>query len=103
MPKWLGVLMALEFLTLRAAAAEPLNIARQGSLEAGGRVVECLTNDGGDPGSKRWPPGHVVVDNVYATFQYPVEQRYPTRSCSIREAGTPHAFTTRRRMAAKAG
>jgi hypothetical protein len=71
MARWLGVLMGLGCLTIQAAA-EPLNIARQGSLEAGGRVVECLTNDGGDSNSKRWPPGHVVVDNVYATFQYPV-------------------------------
>jgi pimeloyl-ACP methyl ester carboxylesterase len=64
-------------LTLQAAHADPLHIARQGSLEAGGRVIECATNDGGDPASKRWPPGHVVVDNVYATYQYPVEQRSP--------------------------
>src|SRR6266851_2619555 len=65
-------------LTLQAAHAEPpLRIARQGSLEAGGRVIECMTNDGADPGSKRWPPGHVVVDNVYATYQYPVEQKSP--------------------------
>lgn len=55
----------------------PLQIARQGSLEAGGRVIDCATNDGGDPNSTRWPPGHVVVDNVYATYQYPADQRYP--------------------------
>ena len=65
-------------LTLQAAHAEPpLRIARQGSLEAGGRVIECTTNDGADPSSKRWPPGHVVVDNVYASYQYPVEQKSP--------------------------
>jgi pimeloyl-ACP methyl ester carboxylesterase len=64
--------------TLQAAHAQsPLHIARQGSLEAGGRVVTCATNDGADPASKRWPPGHVVVDNVYATYQYPVAQRSP--------------------------
>jgi pimeloyl-ACP methyl ester carboxylesterase len=54
-----------------------LRIAKQGSMEAGGRTIECTTNDGGDPNSKRWPSGHVVVDNVYATYQYPAEQRYP--------------------------
>jgi pimeloyl-ACP methyl ester carboxylesterase len=59
-----------------AMADEPLHIARQGSLEAGGEVVFCPTNDGGDPTSKRWPPGHVVVDHVYATYQYPLDQRY---------------------------
>jgi pimeloyl-ACP methyl ester carboxylesterase len=65
-------------LTLQAAHAQaPLHIARQGSLEAGGRVIACATNDGGDPASKRWPPGHVVVDNIYATYQYPVAQRSP--------------------------
>jgi hypothetical protein len=64
-------------LAIQVALAEPpLQIARQGSLEAGGTVVECATNDGSDPNSKRWPPGHVVVDNVYATYQYPVEQKY---------------------------
>ena len=75
MTGWTFVLLAL---AMRAALAEPpLQIARQGSLEAGGSVIECATNDGGDPNSKRWPPGHVVVDNVYATYQYPVEQKHP--------------------------
>jgi pimeloyl-ACP methyl ester carboxylesterase len=65
-------------LTLTAALAQaPLSIARQGSLEAGGRVIDCATNDGGDPNSTRWPPGHVVVDNIYATYQYPADQKYP--------------------------
>jgi pimeloyl-ACP methyl ester carboxylesterase len=54
-----------------------LRIARQGSMEAGGRTIDCPTNDGGDPNSARWPRGHVVVDNVYATYQYPADQRYP--------------------------
>ena len=40
-------------------------------------MIECATNDGSDPNSQRWPPGQVVVDNVYATYQYPVEQKYP--------------------------
>src|SRR5258708_26688674 len=61
-----------------AMAQEPiLRIARQGSLEAGGRVINCTTNDGGDPDSTRWPSGQVVVDNVYATYQYPAERRFP--------------------------
>jgi pimeloyl-ACP methyl ester carboxylesterase len=54
-----------------------LRIAKQGSLEAGGRTIDCATNDGGDANSRRWPAGHVVVDNVYATYQYPADQRYP--------------------------
>ena len=54
-----------------------LRIAKQGSVEAGGRVIDCATNDGGDPNSTRWPAGHVTVDNVYATYQYPADQRYP--------------------------
>jgi pimeloyl-ACP methyl ester carboxylesterase len=59
-------------------AEEPiLRIAKQGSMEAGGKVIDCATNDGGDPSSTRWPAGHVVVDNVYATYQYPADRRYP--------------------------
>lgn len=54
-----------------------LRIAKQGSLEAGGRTIDCPTNDGGDPNSTSWPSGHVVVDNVYASYQYPADQRYP--------------------------
>lgn len=61
-----------------AHADEPiLRIAKQGSLEAGGRTINCTTNDGDNPKSMRWPSGHVVVDNVYATYQYPAERRYP--------------------------
>ena len=61
-----------------AHADDPiLRIANQGSLEAGGRTINCTTNDGGDPKSTRWPSGHVVVDNVYATYQYPAERRFP--------------------------
>ena len=64
--------------SLAARADEPvLRIAKQGSMEAGGRMINCATNDGGDPKSTRWPAGHVVVDNVYATYQYPAEMRYP--------------------------
>jgi len=59
------------------AHAQELRIARQGSMEAGGKTILCATNDGGDANSQRWPAGHVVVDNVYATYQYPSDQRYP--------------------------
>jgi len=63
---------------LVARADEPaLRIAKQGSMEAGGRMINCATNDGGDPKSTRWPAGHVMVDNVYATYQYPAEMRHP--------------------------
>jgi len=61
-----------------ARADEPvLRITKQGSMEAGGRMINCATNDGGDAKSTRWPAGHVVVDNVYATYQYPADMRYP--------------------------
>jgi pimeloyl-ACP methyl ester carboxylesterase len=59
-----------------AKAEGPLLIAKQGSLEAGGEMVFCATNDGGDPNSTRWPKGRVVVNHVYATYQYPAEQTY---------------------------
>jgi pimeloyl-ACP methyl ester carboxylesterase len=72
----LSCLAILVFVSMAFAEA-PLQIARQGSLEAGGRIIDCATNDGGDPNSQRWPAGHVVVDNIYATYQYPVDQRYP--------------------------
>src|SRR5258708_560093 len=63
---------------LIAHADEPvLRIAKQGSMEAGGRMINCATNDGDDPKSTRWPAGHVMVDNVYATYQYPAELRHP--------------------------
>jgi pimeloyl-ACP methyl ester carboxylesterase len=64
-------------LACRAEEATTLRIAKQGSMEAGGRTINCTSNDGGDPNSTRWPSGHVVVDNVYATFQYPADRRYP--------------------------
>jgi pimeloyl-ACP methyl ester carboxylesterase len=70
--------MGLLLKSLSARAEEPvLRIAKQGSVEAGGKFINCPTNDGSDPNSTRWPSGHVVVDNVYATYQYPAEQRYP--------------------------
>jgi pimeloyl-ACP methyl ester carboxylesterase len=55
----------------------PLLIARQGSLEAGGKVIHCLHNDGGDPGNVRYPAGAVSIEHVYASYQYPVDLRYP--------------------------
>ena len=71
-----AVLVALA--PMIAHADEPiLRIAKQGSMEAGGRTINCTTNDGGDPNSARWPSGHVVVDNVYATYQYPADRRFP--------------------------
>ena len=71
--------MAVAALSLPAAAigAEgPLQIAKQGSLEAGGEFLDCATNDGGDPKSRRWPAGRVAINHVYATYQYPYHQRY---------------------------
>jgi pimeloyl-ACP methyl ester carboxylesterase len=59
------------------AEEQVLRIAKQGSMEAGGKTIDCVTNDGGDAASTRWPSGHVVVDNVYATYQYPADRRYP--------------------------
>jgi pimeloyl-ACP methyl ester carboxylesterase len=59
-------------------ADEPiLRIAKQGSMEAGGMMINCATNDGGDANSTRWAAGHVVVENVYASYQYPADRRYP--------------------------
>jgi pimeloyl-ACP methyl ester carboxylesterase len=73
----LGVIAPL-LANLAAHADEPvLRIAKQGSMEAGGRMINCATNDGGDPKSTRWPSGHVMVDHVYATYQYPAELRHP--------------------------
>lgn len=60
-----------------AWAEAPLQIARQGSMEAGGKTILCETNDGGDPTSWRWPRGRVTVDHVYSSYQYPADQKYP--------------------------
>ena len=70
--------LGLPLISAAARAEQPvLRIAKQGSMEAGGQTIYCATNDGGDPNSTRWPAGRVVIDNVYATFQYPADQRYP--------------------------
>jgi pimeloyl-ACP methyl ester carboxylesterase len=79
-----AVLMAAAFVTFDQVASEqvatsdgPISIARQGSVEAGGRVVTCDTVDGENASNGRQKPGRMVVDQVYATFQYPAVQRYP--------------------------
>ena len=59
------------------AKAEPLTIAKMGSMEAGGRVIDCKTIDGGDANNVRQTPGRIVVDQVYASYLYPQNQRYP--------------------------
>jgi hypothetical protein len=48
-----GFWMALTGLELTSVAADPLNIAKTGSIEAGGCFIECQTVDGGDP---NYPP-----------------------------------------------
>jgi hypothetical protein len=71
------IMTAAVVLAVNAAAAqEPLRIQKQGSIEAGGDLVHCATNDGGDPKSERWPAGRVMINHVYATYQYPADQRY---------------------------
>ena len=60
-----------------AAFDVPLVIARQGSMEAGGTVIYCDVNDGNDPNSSRWPAGHVVVNQVHASYQYPADLKCP--------------------------
>jgi pimeloyl-ACP methyl ester carboxylesterase len=74
---WLAVAVSVLLPACPRAEDAILRIAKQGSMEAGGRTIDCPTNDGGDPKSTRFPSGHVVVDNVYATYQYPADQRYP--------------------------
>jgi hypothetical protein len=90
-------------MTGTALAESPLQIARQGSLEAGGRVINCATNDGGDVNSRRWPPGHVVINNVYRAINIRSINAIPTRFCSTPAAATPRVFTTPRPTDAKAG
>ncbi len=75
----IGSGLLLSFLTgpLGPAAAEPLNIAKMGSMEAGGNVIDCQTVDGGDANNPRQTPGRLVVNHVYASYLYPQDQRYP--------------------------
>ena len=70
------VIAAFALANTAAPAQAPVTIARQGSLEAGGETVFCATNDGGDPNSTRWPKGRVVINQVYASYQYPVDQKF---------------------------
>ncbi len=62
-----------------AAAQEPLRIAKQGSIEAGGEIVHCATTDGGSLKPTRQIAGKVRINHVYATYQYPANQtfKYP--------------------------
>lgn len=75
----IGSGLLLSFLTgpLGPATAEPLNIAKMGSMEAGGNVIDCQTVDGGDANNPRQTPGRLVVNHVYASYLYPQDQRYP--------------------------
>ncbi len=72
-----GFWIALLGLGLTSVAADPLNIAKMGSMEAGGRFIECQTVDGGDPNNPRQTPGRLIIDQVYASYIYPQDQRYP--------------------------
>jgi pimeloyl-ACP methyl ester carboxylesterase len=58
-----------------AHANEDLVIRRQGSMEAGGRVVSCDTIDSVGNTSRHFG-GHTVVDGIYTTYQYPANQSY---------------------------
>ena len=62
-----------------ASAQEPLRIAKQGSVEAGGEIVHCATTDGGSINPTRQIPGKVRINHIYATYQYPASQtfKYP--------------------------
>ena len=73
----IGSGLGLAMLGCPLVAAEPLTIAKMGSLEAGGTVIDCQTVDGGDPNNPRQTPGHLVINHVYASYLYPQEQRYP--------------------------
>src|SRR5262245_57025292 len=59
-----------------AAGQEPLRIAKQGSIEAGGEIVHCATTDGGSLKPARQVAGKVRVSHVYATYQYPAKLTY---------------------------
>ena len=74
--KAIAAALSVILLVTAAAAQEPLRIARQGSIEAGGELVTCATNDGGDAKSERWGPGKNRLNHVYATYQYPADSKY---------------------------
>jgi pimeloyl-ACP methyl ester carboxylesterase len=71
-----GLWAALIGFGIPSVAADPLNIAKMGSMEAGGRVIDCQTVDG-DPNNPRQTPGRLFIDQVYASYLYPQDQRYP--------------------------
>ncbi len=73
----IALLHASALVSALPAQAEPLTIAKMGSMEAGGRVIDCQTVDGGDANNRRQSPGKLVVDQVYASYIYPQNQRYP--------------------------
>ncbi len=54
----------------------PLLIRKQGALSVGGEVVYCEVNDGANAEDLRFPPGHIIVDALYASYQYPANQKY---------------------------
>jgi pimeloyl-ACP methyl ester carboxylesterase len=56
--------------------AEPLTIAKMGSMEAGGQIIDCKTVDGGVLNNPRQTPGRLVVDQIHASYLYPATQRY---------------------------
>jgi hypothetical protein len=74
--RYAAAVAAIACLATPAAAQEPLRIAKQGSIEAGGGLVHCDTNDGGNAKSERWGPGKNRVSHVYATYQYPAGTKY---------------------------
>ena len=77
--KKLSIITVVTALTITAVltahAEDDLVIRRQGSMEAGGRVEVCNTVDSANNSTRHFG-GQTVVDSVYATYQYPANQRY---------------------------
>lgn len=72
----ISIFTALTFITVLTAHAEDdLVIRRQGSMEAGGRAVVCDTIDSAGNTGRHFG-GHTIVDGIYASYQYPANQRY---------------------------
>jgi pimeloyl-ACP methyl ester carboxylesterase len=76
MSRLLLMALAAALAAAGASAQEPLRIAKQGSVEAGGELVNCDTNDGADANNPRQGPGLVHINHVYASYQYPADQKY---------------------------
>jgi pimeloyl-ACP methyl ester carboxylesterase len=72
---WLTIATTVFSVSL-STAEEPLSIARQGSLEAGGEIIDCRTTDGGSLNPARQFPGKLTINHVYATYQYPAKLTY---------------------------